>query len=122
MSRVPLSLLTFGALAMLAGVVAGVTPLGGGPEPRPEQGVGTVPGSTPAPAGDGPPMDRGGGEPPTDPVSSQATTPTPATVPTRVDTVQITPTPPVPVPRSAPDPTPTVGIPAVEVSRPGFRP
>jgi hypothetical protein len=88
--RLPLPLLSFAALAVLAGVVTAVALTRADQEPPREQRVGTSPAPSQRPGGDGPPMDFEGVEVvATTPVRPQVTTTT-TTVGTQPTATQIT--------------------------------
>ncbi|MFI9815297.1 hypothetical protein [Saccharothrix variisporea] len=111
MPRLPLPLLSFTALAVLAGVVTAVALIRADQEPPREQRVGTSPVPTQRAGGDGPPMDfEGAGVSVTTSARAKVTT-TATTVGTQTTTTQITST-------TTDEPRQSVTVPELTVSVP----
>ncbi|GAA0218591.1 hypothetical protein GCM10010492_15680 [Saccharothrix mutabilis subsp. mutabilis] len=111
MPRPPLPVLSFGALAVLAGVVTAVALTRAEPEPPREQRVGTSPAPTQRAGGDGPPMDFEGVEVSVTTTARRWATTTTTTVGTQPTATEITST-------SVAAPTPSVTVPELTVSVP----
>lgn len=111
MPRPPLPLLSFGALAVLAGVVTAVALTRAEPEPPREQRVGTSPAPTQRFGGDGPPMDFEGVEVSVTTTVRRKATTTTTTVDTQATATQITSAATV-------EPEPSVTVPGLTVSVP----
>jgi hypothetical protein len=109
--RLPLPLLSFAALALLAGVVTAVALTRADQEPPREQRVGTSPVPTQRAGGDGPPMDFEGVEAPVTSTLRPAVTTTTTTVGTQPTTTQITST-------TSATPQQSVTVPELTVSVP----
>ncbi|WP_309116760.1 hypothetical protein [Saccharothrix sp.] len=92
MPRPPLPLVSFGALAVLAGVVTAVALTRADPEPPREQRVGTSPVPTQRAGGDGPPMDFQGVEVPVTTTTRRTVATTTTTVGTQPTATEITST------------------------------
>ncbi|CAL9651078.1 hypothetical protein SUDANB95_06589 [Actinosynnema sp. ALI-1.44] len=111
MPRPPFPVLSFGALAVLAGVVTAVALTRAEPEPPREQRVGTSPVPTQRAGGDGPPMDFEGVEVSVTTTARRKPTTTTTTVGTQPTATEITST-------STAVPEPSVTVPELTVSVP----
>ncbi|MEJ2859251.1 MULTISPECIES: hypothetical protein [unclassified Saccharothrix] len=111
MPRLPLPLLSFAALAVLAGVVTAVALTRDDHEPLREQRVGTSPVPTQRAGGDGPPMDFEGVELPTTTSARARATTTTTTEGTQPTTTEITST-------TTDEPEQSVTVPELPVSVP----
>ncbi|MEU6149769.1 hypothetical protein ABZ816_07195 [Actinosynnema sp. NPDC047251] len=100
--------MSFGSLALVAGLVTGVALVRGEPESPPEQRIDGTPGVVQEPGGDGPPMEYRGGDGSGPTAARPRTGPPATTVGTRSNATEITPPTTAGGPSAAAVPEPSV--------------